>query len=91
MKSSNSYGSSGSKSGQATTINFSIEDIQRATGNFSPANKIGEGGCGTVYKGKLRDGSVVAVKRAKRVNNYAYVRMKVIVSIYITVLLILGV
>ncbi|KAJ4725649.1 Receptor-like kinase [Melia azedarach] len=70
LKSSNSYGSSGSKSGQATTINFSIEDIQRATGNFSPANKIGEGGCGTVYKGKLRDGSVVAVKRAKRMNKY---------------------
>lgn len=48
-------------------INFSIEEIYKATVNFSLQNKIGEGGFGTVYKGKLRDGSVVAVKRAKKV------------------------
>ncbi|XP_057772455.1 calmodulin-binding receptor-like cytoplasmic kinase 1 [Salvia miltiorrhiza] len=44
---------------------LAFKDIYTATGNFSPDNKIGEGGFGTVYKGTLKDGSVVAVKRAK--------------------------
>lgn len=71
-KSSRSYvSSSSSKSGQATTINFSFEEIYKATENFSPANIIGEGGSGSVYKGKLKDGSIVAVKRARKVNNLA--------------------
>lgn len=46
---------------------LTFEEIYKATGNFSAANKIGEGGFGTVYKGKLKNGSIVAVKRAKRV------------------------
>ncbi|PUZ78302.1 hypothetical protein GQ55_1G442200 [Panicum hallii var. hallii] len=44
---------------------FSMEEILRATTNFSPALKIGQGGFGAVYKGVLPDGTVVAVKRAK--------------------------
>ncbi|KAL8027117.1 hypothetical protein ABFX02_14G074600 [Erythranthe guttata] len=44
---------------------LSFKDIYKATENFSTANQIGEGGFGTVYKGKLKDGSVFAVKRAK--------------------------
>ncbi|XXG85798.1 hypothetical protein AAC387_Pa11g0816 [Persea americana] len=48
------------------TIKFSITDIYKATGNFSTANQIGQGGFGTVYKGVLKDGTVVAVKRAKK-------------------------
>ncbi|EYU32403.1 hypothetical protein MIMGU_mgv11b0242162mg, partial [Erythranthe guttata] len=44
---------------------LSFKDIYKATENFSAANQIGEGGFGTVYKGKLKDGSVFAVKRAK--------------------------
>ncbi|XP_035541020.1 calmodulin-binding receptor-like cytoplasmic kinase 2 isoform X1 [Juglans regia] len=46
--------------------NFSIEEIYKATENFSPANIIGEGGFGTVYKGRLRDGTLVAIKRARK-------------------------
>jgi serine/threonine protein kinase len=46
---------------------FSMEEILRATTNFSPALKIGQGGFGAVYKGVLPDGTVVAVKRAKMV------------------------
>ena len=46
---------------------FSMEEILRATNNFSPALKIGQGGFGAVYKGVLPDGTVVAVKRAKMV------------------------
>ena len=46
---------------------FTMTEIIRATNNFSPSQKIGQGGFGTVYKGKLRDGSLVAIKRAKKV------------------------
>ncbi|KAK4382451.1 Calmodulin-binding receptor-like cytoplasmic kinase [Sesamum angolense] len=46
-------------------ITLSFEEIHKATRNFSPANEIGEGGFGTVYKGRLKNGTFVAVKRAK--------------------------
>ncbi|XP_010248399.1 PREDICTED: probable LRR receptor-like serine/threonine-protein kinase At1g53440 [Nelumbo nucifera] len=42
---------------------FSLKQIKAATGNFDPANKIGEGGFGPVYKGILSDGTVIAVKQ----------------------------
>ncbi|KAM7496478.1 hypothetical protein LguiA_020892 [Lonicera macranthoides] len=61
-----SGGSDTASVGQVGTINFSLEDIYRATGNFSLENKIGEGGFGTVYKAKLKDGTLIAVKRAKK-------------------------
>uniref|UniRef100_A0A0D9VMT6 Protein kinase domain-containing protein n=1 Tax=Leersia perrieri TaxID=77586 RepID=A0A0D9VMT6_9ORYZ len=48
-----------------TTAKFTMEDILRATSNFSPAAKIGQGGFGAVYRGVLPDGTPVAVKRAK--------------------------
>lgn len=43
-----------------------MEDILQATRNFSAAYKVGQGGFGTVYMANLRDGNVVAVKRAKK-------------------------
>lgn len=52
---------------QLGIVNFSFEEIYKSTAKFSPDNQIGEGGFGTVYKGKLSDGSLVAVKRAKKV------------------------
>ncbi|KAL3576558.1 hypothetical protein D5086_021841 [Populus alba] len=42
---------------------FSLRQIKNATNNFDPANKIGEGGFGPVYKGVLSDGTVIAVKQ----------------------------
>ncbi|KHG06913.1 hypothetical protein F383_00787 [Gossypium arboreum] len=48
------------------SMKFTIEEIFKATRNFSPAFKIGQGGFGTVYKGKLDDGTLVAIKRAKK-------------------------
>ncbi|CAN1237278.1 Calmodulin-binding receptor-like cytoplasmic kinase 2 [Linum grandiflorum] len=48
------------------SMKFTIEELYRATKQFSPSFKIGQGGFGTVYKGKLDDGTVVAIKRAKK-------------------------
>ncbi|KAG5521255.1 hypothetical protein RHGRI_033717 [Rhododendron griersonianum] len=44
---------------------FQFRELQMATNNFSNKNIIGKGGFGNVYKGYLRDGTVVAVKRLK--------------------------
>ncbi|XP_042381613.1 LEAF RUST 10 DISEASE-RESISTANCE LOCUS RECEPTOR-LIKE PROTEIN KINASE-like 1.2 isoform X2 [Zingiber officinale] len=46
---------------------FSYDELQEATNGF--VNELGDGGFGTVYKGKLQDGRVVAVKRLYE-NNY---------------------
>ncbi|AQK70370.1 putative LRR receptor-like serine/threonine-protein kinase [Zea mays] len=42
---------------------FSLKEIESATKHFDPANKIGEGGFGPVYKGTLANGTIVAVKK----------------------------
>uniref|UniRef100_A0A0D3G578 non-specific serine/threonine protein kinase n=1 Tax=Oryza barthii TaxID=65489 RepID=A0A0D3G578_9ORYZ len=42
---------------------FSSAELKLATNNFSSQNILGEGGYGPVYKGKLPDGKVVAVKQ----------------------------
>uniref|UniRef100_A0A0E0JXR3 non-specific serine/threonine protein kinase n=1 Tax=Oryza punctata TaxID=4537 RepID=A0A0E0JXR3_ORYPU len=42
---------------------FSLKEIESATKHFDPANKIGEGGFGPVYKGTLANGTTVAVKK----------------------------
>ncbi|OVA13144.1 Protein kinase domain [Macleaya cordata] len=40
-----------------------LSTIKTATDNFSDSNKLGKGGFGTVYKGRLLDGKEIAVKR----------------------------
>ncbi|EXC11825.1 G-type lectin S-receptor-like serine/threonine-protein kinase [Morus notabilis] len=42
---------------------FSLANIEEATDQFSFNNKLGEGGYGPVYKGKLPDGQEIAVKK----------------------------
>nr|CAB3488269.1 unnamed protein product [Digitaria exilis] len=42
---------------------LSYGELRSATENFSSNNLLGEGGYGSVYKGKLTDGRVVAVKQ----------------------------
>ncbi|EFJ22086.1 hypothetical protein SELMODRAFT_443356 [Selaginella moellendorffii] len=44
---------------------FSLRELQVATDGFSNKNILGRGGFGKVYKGRLSDGSLVAVKRLK--------------------------
>ncbi|KAJ9561361.1 hypothetical protein OSB04_006521 [Centaurea solstitialis] len=44
---------------------FSLRELQVATDNFSNRHILGRGGFGKVYKGRLTDGSLVAVKRLK--------------------------
>ncbi|GFZ13688.1 protein kinase family protein [Actinidia rufa] len=46
--------------------NFSLSELQRATTFFSHENLIGKGGYAEVYKGQLRDGQLVAIKRLTR-------------------------
>uniref|UniRef100_A0A3B6EBA0 non-specific serine/threonine protein kinase n=1 Tax=Triticum aestivum TaxID=4565 RepID=A0A3B6EBA0_WHEAT len=48
---------------------FTFEELEVATDGFSTSRELGDGGFGTVYKGKLKDGRVVAVKRLYK-NNY---------------------
>ncbi|EOX99237.1 S-locus lectin protein kinase family protein, putative isoform 2 [Theobroma cacao] len=45
---------------------FDLESILVATDNFAEANKLGQGGFGPVYKGKLPRGQEIAVKRLSR-------------------------
>ncbi|CAL5360729.1 unnamed protein product [Camellia sinensis] len=44
-------------------ILFTLRSIEIATDYFSDANKLGQGGFGSVYKGKLVNGEEIAVKR----------------------------
>ncbi|XP_062079007.1 G-type lectin S-receptor-like serine/threonine-protein kinase At4g27290 isoform X2 [Humulus lupulus] len=53
----------GSKEEELELPIFDLSTISTATSNFSDINKLGEGGFGPVYKGKLGDGQEIAVKR----------------------------
>lgn len=44
---------------------FKLKELKNATGNFSPRNKLGKGGFGTVYKGVWKD-KLIAVKRVSK-------------------------
>ncbi|KAL8205460.1 hypothetical protein R6Q57_009011 [Mikania cordata] len=41
---------------------YTYKDLRVATEDFRPENKIGQGGFGSVYKGMLQDGLLVAIK-----------------------------
>ncbi|XXG90320.1 hypothetical protein AAC387_Pa12g2114 [Persea americana] len=45
------------------TGSFTLRQIKAATNNFNVSNKIGEGGFGSVFKGVLLDGTIIAVKQ----------------------------
>ena len=47
---------------------FSEEEIKKATGNFDEARILGRGGNGVVYRGVTADGSTVAIKKSRLVD-----------------------
>ncbi|XP_060171095.1 class V chitinase-like [Lycium barbarum] len=56
--------SKGRKNGDSSNLQvFSFDEMKAATNDFSIENKLGQGGYGPVYKGKLRNGQEIAVKR----------------------------
>ncbi|KAI3680606.1 hypothetical protein L6452_35379 [Arctium lappa] len=68
-------------SGETTTDElelplFEFTTLVTATNNFSDANKLGQGGFGCVYKGKLMEGEVVAVKRLSRTSGQGIEELK---------------
>ncbi|KAG6660536.1 wall-associated receptor kinase-like 8 [Carya illinoinensis] len=48
-----------------TTKLFDSKELEKATDRFNVNRMLGQGGQGTVYKGMLPDGSIVAVKKSK--------------------------
>ncbi|MED6180684.1 Cell division control protein 2 [Stylosanthes scabra] len=45
------------------SLNFKYSTLEKATESFSEANKLGQGGFGSVYRGVLPDGREIAIKR----------------------------
>ncbi|XP_057856009.1 probable L-type lectin-domain containing receptor kinase I.5 isoform X4 [Cryptomeria japonica] len=47
----------------SSTRCFAYEELKEATNNFETASVLGEGGFGRVFKGVLKDGTLVAIKK----------------------------
>lgn len=47
---------------------YTREELEKATDNFNERRILGKGGLGTVYKGMLSDGIIVAVKMSNKVD-----------------------
>ncbi|KAI3703552.1 hypothetical protein L1987_73707 [Smallanthus sonchifolius] len=57
-------------------VMFSFAAIVTATDNFSDENKLGQGGFGPVYKGKLSDEQEIAIKRLSKTSGQGLVEFK---------------
>ncbi|CAN6457976.1 unnamed protein product [Victoria cruziana] len=55
---------------------FDLDCVRVATDNFSLQNKLGEGGFGPVYKGKLPGGEMIAVKRLSKYSSQGAAEFK---------------
>ncbi|KAK1567223.1 hypothetical protein Q3G72_009569 [Acer saccharum] len=49
---------------------FTSKELDKATDHFNTDRILGQGGQGTVYKGMLTDGKIVAVKKSKAVDEW---------------------
>lgn len=45
---------------------FTYKELELATDGFSESNVVGNGGFGRVFRGKLNDGTVAAIKKLHR-------------------------
>ncbi|KAI7741942.1 hypothetical protein M8C21_024019, partial [Ambrosia artemisiifolia] len=52
--------------GTSESLQYDFSTMKAATNDFSQENKLGVGGFGAVYRGKLEDGREVAVKRLSK-------------------------
>ncbi|RLN27808.1 putative receptor-like protein kinase [Panicum miliaceum] len=62
--------------GSSESLLYDLGTLRAATDNFSEENKLGEGGFGPVYKGTLRNGQYIAVKRLSATSQQGQVEMK---------------
>ncbi|KAI4312933.1 hypothetical protein MLD38_037719 [Melastoma candidum] len=58
------------------SLQFNLDIISEATDNFSNAKKLGQGGFGSVYLGKLPNGQQIAVKRLSRNSGQGQIEFK---------------
>ncbi|XP_027364923.1 putative receptor-like protein kinase At4g00960 [Abrus precatorius] len=58
------------------SLQFDFNTIRDATNDFSDSNKLGQGGFGTVYKGRLSNGKEIAVKRLSMQSSQGDVEFK---------------
>nr|PNR62988.1 hypothetical protein PHYPA_001413 [Physcomitrium patens] len=47
-------------------VKFRVAELKKITGNFSESHLIGEGDFCKVYRGKLKDGNVLATNRTRK-------------------------
>ncbi|PWA47123.1 cysteine-rich RLK (RECEPTOR-like protein kinase) 26 [Artemisia annua] len=62
--------------GTAEPLQYSFNRVKDATNDFAEENKLGKGGFGAVYKGKLEDGEEIAVKRLAKDSRQGHKQFK---------------
>ncbi|GMI86855.1 hypothetical protein like AT5G14210 [Hibiscus trionum] len=56
---------------------FSLEELKEATNNFDSSMFMGEGSSGKIYKGRLEDGTYVAIRSLNLLKKYSIQNIKV--------------
>ncbi|PKA47588.1 Chitin elicitor receptor kinase 1 [Apostasia shenzhenica] len=64
------------------SVEFSLEELSKATNDFSMANKIGEGGFGAVYYAELRGEKVAIKKMEMQSSREFFAELKVLTRVH---------